>query len=116
VGTASSASVRRRRARRLLEWSGAPGRSLVFRIGPWDATLLPAARYAAGLDLERRGSEVATLLEELCAIGRHPVVPATPAANEKDACPPAGTPERSVEDARRRASARPSPPGDATTL
>jgi hypothetical protein len=81
VGTASSASVRRRRARRLLEWAGRPvRRSLLFRAGPWDQTVLPAAQYALQLDRETRRTEVPRLLEELAAMDRRSAVPAAPVA------------------------------------
>jgi len=83
VGTASSASVRRRRAHRLLEWAERPRRSLVFRLGPWDPVLLPVAKHAARLARESRRIEVARLLEELAAIGPRSAVPATPAAPEE---------------------------------
>jgi len=81
VGTASSASVRRQRARRLLTWAGRPARSsLVLRVGPWDPTVLPAARHAVELDPAIRRTRVMELLEELAAMGRHSAVPAAPVA------------------------------------
>jgi hypothetical protein len=81
VDTASSASVRRRRARRLLEWAGRPvRRSLLFRVGPWDQTVLPAAQYALQLDRETRRTEVPRLLEELAAMDRRSAVTAAPVA------------------------------------
>ena len=81
VGTASSASVRRQRARRLLTWAGRPARrSLVLRVGPWDPTVLPAARRAVQLDPAVRRTRVMELLEELAAMGRHSAVPAAPVA------------------------------------
>src|SRR3954453_5670034 len=77
VGTASSASVRRRRAHRLLEWAERPRRSLVFRLAPWAPPRRPVARPARRLAGESRRIEVARLLEELAAIGPRSAVPAT---------------------------------------
>ena len=89
VGTASSASVRRQRARRLLTWAGQPARrSLVLRVGPWDLTVLPAARHAVELDPGVRPTRVMELLEELAAMGRHSAVPAAPVAwGERESAP-----------------------------
>jgi hypothetical protein len=85
VGTAASASVRRQRARRLLEWAGArrPRRgSLLVRLVPWDPVVVPAVEAAVRMDPECRRTEVARLLDQLVAIGRHAEVHATPAAPE----------------------------------
>jgi hypothetical protein len=75
VGTAASASVRRQRAHRLLEWADArrPRRgSLLLRLVPWDPTVVPAVEAAVRIDREHRPTEVARLLYELVAIGRYP--------------------------------------------
>jgi hypothetical protein len=91
VGTRSSASVRRKRARRLLAWAGRRARrSLVLRAGPWDRAVLPAARYAVELDRSVRRTEVTALLEELAAMGGRSAVPTTPVSA------PVGADERAL--------------------
>jgi hypothetical protein len=85
VGTAASGPVRRRRAARLLEWAGARtwrGR-LMFRLSTWDLVVMPAARAALRMDAERRRTRVASLLDELVAIGPRPEAPA-PLAGHPD--------------------------------
>jgi hypothetical protein len=103
VGTASSAVVRRKRARRLLEWAGQPRRrSLLLRVGPWDATLLAAARHAVRLDRDVRRIEVTSLLEELVAMGRSDAVAAAPVTpQEHDPGVEPLTPTKSVAPAGR---------------
>ena len=92
VGTAATPAIRRRRARRLLEWSGArPWRGRVFfRLSTWDLVVLPAVRAALRMDPERRRVKVASLLEELAAMGSRPVespVLATSTATEEPFTP-----------------------------
>jgi hypothetical protein len=83
VGSGASASVRRKRARRLLAWAGRPARrSLLLRVGPWDLTVLPAAKRAAELDREVRHVRVMELLEELVAMGRRSEVSTAPVVGE----------------------------------
>ncbi len=86
VGTAASASVRRERAHRLLDWANArrPRRgSLLLRLVPWDPTVVPAVEAAVRMDRERRRTEVAALLDELVAIGPHSEGRATSAGPEE---------------------------------
>jgi hypothetical protein len=72
VGTRASRGVRRRRARRILEW-GRPGtrrrRPPMVRLQPWDFVLLPTVEAALRMDPDRRCVEVRALVEELCAMG-----------------------------------------------
>ena len=76
VGTARSMRIRRRRARRLLQWadpSGSTGRRVprfYVRVRTWDMIALPVATAAVRMDPARRRVAVAALLEELAAMGR----------------------------------------------
>jgi hypothetical protein len=77
VGSAGPKSVRRERARRLIEWSREPGgrarrRRFYLRFETWDLIALPAVKAALRLDPERRRVEVARLVDELVAIGVRP--------------------------------------------
>jgi hypothetical protein len=73
VGTAASGSVRRARARRLLQWADADKtvrRSRLFcRLRTWDLVVLPAVEAAFRMDRDRRRVEVGRLLDELTAMG-----------------------------------------------
>ena len=82
VGTSTSRSARRERARRLLEWAGEGGPPRWRpRLMPWDAIVHPAVEFAIAMPPGQRRRAVRGLLEELVAIGpRHrllmaPVVP-----------------------------------------
>lgn len=91
VGSAGPRSVRRERARRLLEWAREPGRRVrtrrfYVRFETWDLIALPAVKAALQMDPERRAVEVPRLVDELLAIGGRPE-PAAPA------------PQRSIEAA-----------------
>jgi hypothetical protein len=73
VGSAASPSVRRERARRLLEWARV-GRVPLFgrlfgRMPHWDMVALPAVHAALRMDPAQRRTAVADLLHELTAIG-----------------------------------------------
>jgi hypothetical protein len=73
VDTATSRSIRRHRAHRILEWARSPPRlgrrSFYIRVRTWDLILLRAAEAALRMDPERRRVLVAELLDELVAIG-----------------------------------------------
>jgi hypothetical protein len=91
VGSAGPRSVRRDRARRLLEWAREPGgrlrtRRFYVRFETWDLIALPAVKAALRMDPDRRRVEVPRLIDELLAIGGRPETAAA-------------APERSVEPA-----------------
>jgi hypothetical protein len=96
VGTRSSGAVRRRRARLLMTWAARgktppPYRHRFWvRARPWDLVLLPAVEAALRLDPDHRRTAVATLLDELCAMGR-PAVASTAVAPQAPATAPAET-------------------------
>jgi hypothetical protein len=70
VGTNAPRAVRRRRARRILEWAhGRTQRRRFVRLQPWDFVLLPAVEAALRMAPDRRRAEVGALIEELCAMG-----------------------------------------------
>jgi hypothetical protein len=94
VGTSTSRSARRERARRLLQWAGeerSAGRSLRWRprLLPWDAIVKPAVEFAVAMPPGQRRRAVRGLLVELVAIGpRHrllmaPVVPPSAARDDR---------------------------------
>jgi hypothetical protein len=88
LGSASTRSVRRDRAFRLLEWAGfrdpARPRRLFSARPPRDQVVVAAAIAAVGLPPARRRAAVAALTRELVAMGstsaREPVAPTTPTA------------------------------------
>ena len=72
VGTDAPRAVRRRRARRILEWGDGRTRRrwAIVRLQAWDFVLLPAVEAALRMSPEHRRAAVRALVEELCAIGR----------------------------------------------
>jgi hypothetical protein len=103
LGSASTRSVRRDRAFRLLEWAGfrdparpsgcSSGRDFAIRLvprrlfsarPPRDQVVVAAAIAAVGLPPARRRAAVAALIRELVAMGstsaQEPVAPTTPTA------------------------------------
>jgi hypothetical protein len=98
VGTKASASVRRRRACRVLDWAeprraGRRRYGVLAHLGPWDMPLLPAVERALRMDPERRRVVVRALLEELVAMGPRtgiPEPPAVAAPNEPPRVPAGG--------------------------
>jgi hypothetical protein len=105
VGTRASRAVRRRRARRILEW-GRPRtrrrRPPMVRLQPWDFVLLPTVEAALRMDPDRRRVEVRALVEALCAMGgagEMAAQAAPPAPAEPPRCDPA-SPDRATALAR----------------